>query len=147
MKTLLALAWVVVASTSAMANEDVAKDYCIARGGATVTLASEDGAHHGFCGFGRALIYQETLWRHAKGQKVQAVYVFLDSRVQSWVAPASAVEYCFGMGGMVKVWRTSKGREAGICHFADGSAIEQWTLHSGSFSEDNEALVVVLMNP
>ncbi len=82
----------------------------------------------------RSIIPEETLERELSGERVMAVEKFL--RLSS-VVPSQEVfsrnpgySYCLQVGGQVLNYLDEYG-EMGVCQFADGSEIDQWTLFRG----------------
>ena len=130
--------------------------YCADVGGLNDMAVDRDHNQYGICRIGSAIIDTWTLWREKHGDHQVAVKKYLEGKRQLADAetteqgfetmaflPNPASTFCLKVGGALQIL-SQPGGEFGLCRFADGSSIEEWTLFSGPDAEGNAALTKLL---
>ena len=136
-------------STTSSGVPNPSAQVCLQEGGQLRIITDASGAQGGVCDFGGAIVESWTFWRalQSASETQAAVRLFAatsdgvtgESPVDSpdaGVVPASGVPnpaavFCVKSGGALRAFTTNE-KTITLCAFADGSALEQWTLWRGA---------------
>ena len=132
---------------SAIAAPSLGEAYCEQVNGQISVLRDSTG-NTAFCEFDRAMIDNATLYQasvlHQGTQATASFLTHADPSTEPTHGMSPAYLYCKQVGGSIKIYLDVDSNELGICHFADGSQIEEWTLFRGPNDPQNQALTALL---
>ncbi len=143
----LFLALILFGAQTAHANLN---DFCEHLGGRVIY--DRPSSMHMLCRIGASAIGLSTFFYQVDEKlALQAIKLFCsrttlppfgDSYTPLMPNPAS--EYCQSVGGTAIPTTSLKDHDIGICHFNDGSDIEQWTLYRGVSHSKNAQMSALL---
>ena len=79
------------------------------------------------------LFYDKTRETKERSMAIEAFFAHVPYQAPPHGSPVGhpALRYCLQLGGTRDIITASTGDESGVCVFADGSQIEEWTLFRG----------------
>jgi len=146
--------WTLIEASSTPRSLNAASELCIQAEGTLETMQSNTEGEIELCTFGKASIETCTLFHQKKqGLSTLAVSAFCkkghsgSSKTQKIQIANPASRNCLVQGGVLEILKDPSGNELGVCHFIDGSTIEEWTLFRGCTSKINYKLKEILNCP
>ena len=101
--------------------------YCEEHGGTLEIVTAADGSQAGLCYFPDGTACEE--WTYFRGECAPGQATPVPEDVPNMPNPAAV--YCEEHGGTLEIVTAADGSQAGLCHFPDGTACDEWAYFRG----------------